>query len=208
MIVFIDESGDPGFKTQKGSSSHFVIALIIFQEELTAEETALVIKRLRKELGHSQNFEFKFNKSNKDHRIAFLKAVNMCHFHIRAIIVEKEKLYSKYLRENKENFYNFALKQVLEHNSGTIKDAKIRLDGRGERIFRQQLSTYLRRSLNSQTKHVMHNLRFRDSKQDVLIQLADMVAGSLHRYYNHKGDDWKVYRKLIQKKEQDIWEFK
>jgi hypothetical protein len=43
---------------------------------------------------------------------------------------------------------------------------------------------------------------------DVLIQLADMVAGSIHRYYNHKGDDWRVYRKLLQKKEQDVWEFK
>jgi hypothetical protein len=96
MLVFIDESGDPGFKTQKGSSSHFVIALVIFQEELSAEETALIIKKLRKELGHTKKFEFKFNKSNQTHRVAFLQAVKDCEFRIRAIIFEKEKLYSKF----------------------------------------------------------------------------------------------------------------
>jgi type III restriction enzyme len=44
MIIFIDESGDPGFKTKRGSSAHFVVVLIIFDEEINAEETALKIK--------------------------------------------------------------------------------------------------------------------------------------------------------------------
>lgn len=46
MIVFIDESGDAGFKIGKGSSTFFVISLIIFDDELEAEETALRIKNL------------------------------------------------------------------------------------------------------------------------------------------------------------------
>lgn len=33
MIVFMDDSGDPGFKFEKGSTTHFIIAMIIFCDE-------------------------------------------------------------------------------------------------------------------------------------------------------------------------------
>ena len=208
MIIFIDESGDPGFKTRRGSTSHFVIALIIFDEELDAEETALKIKKLRKKLGKSDRFEFKFNKCNRKLREDFLNEIKRCSFRIRAIVLSKEKIYNQHLRTNKESFYSFALRQVLEHNNETIKNAKLRLDGTGEREFRKQLTVYLRKQLNSKTKKIMKNLRFRDSKKDVLIQLADMVAGSIRRYHDHATSDWDVYRKIIEKREEDIWEFK
>lgn len=207
MLIFIDESGDTGFKVQKGSSVHFVISLVIFDDDLDAEETAVKIKRFKKSLNKSEKFEFKFNKCNKDLRTKFLNEVKNCNFRIRSIVLNKDVLYSKNLRERKELFYNFALKNVIEYNSGTIKNAKIRLDGRGERIFRQQLSLYLRKYLNSKTKTVMKNLRFRDSKDDVLIQLADMVAGSLRRYYDQINSDWSVYWKIIKLKSEDVWEF-
>jgi hypothetical protein len=71
MLVFIDDSGDPGFKFDKGSSTHFVIACIVFDDNLDAEETALKIKRLRRSLGWRDDHEFKFNKASKDIRLAF-----------------------------------------------------------------------------------------------------------------------------------------
>ena len=208
MIIFIDESGDPGFKIKRGSSLHFVIVLVIFDEELYAEETAVAIKKLKKQLNKSERFEFKFNKCNQKFRRKFLNTVKHYNFRIRAIVVNKEKIYSQHLRSNKETFYNFALRQVLEHNNQTIINAKIRLDGRGEKEFRRQLTTYLRRHLNSRTKKVMKNLRFRDSKKDVLIQMADMIAGSIRRHYDHNSNDWNAYRKIIKAKEEDVWEFK
>jgi len=208
MIVFIDESGDPGFKIIKGSSTHFVIALVIFDEELEAEETALKIKKLKKLLNKSDKFEFKFSKCDRRHRELFLKEIKDCNFRIRAIVFDKESLYSRHLRNNKEGFYNFSLRQVLEHNNNSIKNAKIRIDGSGEKLFRQRLSVYLRQYLNSQTKKVMKNLRFRNSVDDVLIQMADMVAGSIKRYYDKNTNDWDIYRKIIKSKEEDVWEFK
>jgi len=208
MLVFIDESGDPGFKLTKGSSLHFVIAMIIFTDELDAEETALKIKKLRKRMYKSDKFEFKFNKCSKEIRKTFLSEIKNCHFRIRAIVFDKKTVYSQHLRSNKEGFYNFALRQVLEHNNNTIRNAKIRLDGRGEKIFKQQLTTYLRKCLNSDTRKIMINLRFRDSKSDVLIQTADMIAGCIRRYYDHNTNDWDSYRKITRSKEEDVWEFK
>ena len=62
MIIFSDDSGDPGFKTAKGSSDVFVIALVIFDSDKDAEETALKIKSLKQSLKLRDQFEFKFNK--------------------------------------------------------------------------------------------------------------------------------------------------
>ena len=95
MLVFIDESGDSGFKLQKGSTTSFVVALVVFDENLDAEETALEIKKYRKKIGKTERFEFKFNKCNKELRIGFLKAVKKCNFRIRVIVFEKENYTSR-----------------------------------------------------------------------------------------------------------------
>ena len=50
MIVFIDDSGDPGFKIEKGSSTHFTIAMVCFDDDLEAEKTAVAIKELKRKL--------------------------------------------------------------------------------------------------------------------------------------------------------------
>ncbi len=208
MIIFIDESGDPGFKTSKGSSPSFVISLIIFEDEIDAEETALKIKKLKRALGKRKEFEFKFNKCNKEHRKVFLQSVAGCKYKIRSIVVIKKHIYSPFLRQTKMGFYNFVLKKVLENNNDSIIDAKVRLDASGEKTFRQSLTTYLRKNLNTKNKKTMKNIRFRDSKKDVLIQLADMIVGSIRKFYDGDSKDAKEYRKIIQTNEEDCWEFK
>ena len=67
MLVFIDDSGDPGFKVEKGSSKVFVIAMVIFKDNLEAERASLTIKELRRKLKMSDLSEFKFNKSSKSY---------------------------------------------------------------------------------------------------------------------------------------------
>ena len=65
MLVFVDDSGDSGFKFNKGSSPYFVIACVIFDDILEAERASLAIKMLRRDLGLSDNHEFKFTKAVK-----------------------------------------------------------------------------------------------------------------------------------------------
>jgi hypothetical protein len=208
VIIFIDESGDAGFKLDKGSTATFVIAMVIFDDELDAEETALNIKKYRRKINKKDNYEFKFNKSNREYRIDFLNEVKNCKFRIRAIVFRKEKMYSNHLRTSKDSFYNYAVKMVLKNNNETIKNAKIRIDGLGERKFRKSLTVYLRKELNNDEKIVLKNLRFRDSNKDVLIQLADMIAGSIKRSYDEGKNDKDDYKKIINQKIEDIWEFK
>jgi len=99
-------------------------------------------------------------------------------------------------------------KDLVKHSSGKIKKAKIRLDGHGDRIFRKELLSYLRKSLDSVDRGMVENLRFRDSKKDVLIQLADMVAGSINRTFQEGKTDKNVYWDIVKKKCEDLWNFK
>jgi hypothetical protein len=207
LIIFIDDSGDPGFKVTKGSSAVFVIALVIFDDPLDAEETALKIKRLRQKLNRPEKFEFKFNKCSKDFRCMFLDTITGARFRVRAIVMPKNNIYGKELRRSKESFYNYAIKMVLKHSDNTIIDAKIRIDGHGDRKFKQAMNNYLRKELNSPGKTIFTNLKIIDSKENVLIQLADMVAGAIHRsYYNDKTDK-DLYKSMIAEKIENEWKF-
>ncbi len=205
MIIFIDESGDSGFKTEKGSSEAFVISLIIFDEELEAEKTAVQIKEFKKSINKTLNYEIKFNKLKRSDKVKFFEDIKGFKFRVRSIVVIKEKIYSNKLRTDTKTYYNFFLKQVLEHNNNTITDAKLRLDGFGERKFKRAMTSYLRQNLNGKTKKIMNNLKFVDSKESVLIQLADMVAGSIHRSYQSEKNDSKIYKDIIKERIEDEW---
>jgi hypothetical protein len=207
MLVFIDDSGDPGFKLQKGSSLVFIIGCIIFDDELEAEKTAIAIKELRRKLKKSDFFEFKFNKAKREIRLEFLEKVSRFKFRIRAIVFEKTKIKSLELKTSKQSFYNYAIKMVLKNNFGKIKEAKVRLDGHGDRIYRKELIRYLRHELNNREEKIFKKLQFVNSKSNVLIQLADMIVGAIHRKYQTNKTDAKIYYAVIKKKIEDLWEF-
>ncbi len=207
MLVFIDDSGDPGFKLDKGSSRHFVIACVVFDDNLDAEETALKIKRLRRSLGWRDDHEFKFNKANKRIRLAFLDEVKGCNFRIRAIVADKSVIRSHELRSNKNKFYNYMIKEVLAKSEGSISDGRIRLDGHEDRAYKKAAVTYFRQQANPRGG-VIKDLKFVNSKNDNLVQLADMVAGAILRTTQADKTDSEEYLKILQKRVEDIWYFK
>lgn len=207
MLVFIDDSGDAGFKLDKGSSNHFVIACVIFDDNLDAEETALKIKRLRRSLNWRDDHEFKFNKTNKQIRLAFLNEVNACKFRVRAIVADKSLIRSPELRRNKTKFYNYMIKEVLSKSEGSIMNASIRLDGHEDRSYKQAASTYFRQQANPRGS-VIKDMKFVNSKNDNLIQLADVVAGAILRTTQSGKSDSNDYLKVITSRIEDIWHFK
>lgn len=208
MLVFIDDSGDPGFKhIGEGSSRYFVISAILFSDELEAEKVAVAIKELRRDLGFSDRVEFKFNGSRRDVREQFLRTIHPFSFRVRSIVVDKTVIRSEELRNDKNSFYSYVIKMLLKHSNDTVLDAKIRIDGSGDRIFRKNFLTYLRKQLNSRQKRIIGNCKLVDSKENVLVQMADMIAGSVRRSYHMEYTDREVYKGIIKKHIDDEWKF-
>lgn len=208
MLVFIDDSGDPGFKLGKGSSTHFVISMVIFDDDLEAEKAAVRIKELKRELKLADSVEFKFAKSSSRIKIAFLKGINPFNFDVRFLAVDKEKIYSQDLMNNKNRFYSFFIKELLKHSGKAIPNARIKIDGHGDRAFRRNFITYLRRELNSKDRIILESCKIVDSKENVLIQMADMISGSINRSYNAEKADRGDYKKIIEKHIKNAWNFK
>ena len=206
MLVFIDDSGDPGFKFNNGSSSHFVIACIIFEDNLDAEETALKIKRYRRTLGWRDEHEFKFNKTSQKIRIGFLNEIKSCNFTIRAIVCDKTHIRSPELIRNKNKFYNYMIKQVLD-KSTNIQNASLRMDGHGDRSYKKAANTYFRQQLNK-NRNLVNKLKFVNSKNGSLIQLADMVAGSIYKTTQKDKTDKDLYKNILMPRINDIWNFR
>ena len=97
---------------------------------------------------------------------------------------------------------------MLKHSNKTIVDARIRIDGSGDRTFRRNFISYLRKELNGKDRKILQNCKLVDSKSDVLIQMADMVAGAIHRSYQKDKADSVIYKKIIEKYIQDEWNFR
>ena len=208
MLIFIDDSGDPGFKFNKGSTKFFVISLIIFDDELEAEKTAVAIKDLKRTLNFPDDMEFKFFRSSNNVRKEFLQTVNFFKFRVRSLVIDKTLVRSEELRGNKNSFYAYAIKTVLKYSDKTVSSAKIKIDGSGDRIFRKSFLSYLKRELSSGHKRIIQNCKIVNSSGNVLIQMADMIAGSVRRSYDISKKDHFVYKSIIRKRIEDEWQFK
>ena len=201
MLVFIDESGDPGFALDRGSSSIFVVAMVIFDDGESAQTTETVIRKAMADLRVRP--EFKFNKSRAEIRDAFFAAVRDCPFMVRAVVVRKDLINSTHLRANKEDFYRFFLRKVMENDGGTLENAKVVIDGSGDHAFKKMLTTSLRRHIGPKLKKI----KFANSKNDPLIQLADMCVGAIARSYKEDRKVATRWRKMLAPRINDVWDF-
>ena len=206
MLVLIDESGDTGFK--QGSSRFFVMSLIVFPDSdengryIEAEKTADIIKQVQADL--NKRHEFHFLICSHKFRTAFFRGLNVnnCNFKIYTLVIDKTKIHSPHMKSNTKSFYNFILKQLLSKNP--INNANVKIDGNKSKAFKKELNAYLRKNQDG----MISKCTFADSKNDSLIQLADMCCSAIAYKYNRsdklQSDD---YYNLLGKRIADIWEF-
>lgn len=196
MIIAVDDSGDPGIKLGKGSSDFFLIAAVLFEDDLDAEEMSLKIKRLRKELGWKEDHEFKFRKLSPEYRKIFLKTVKNLNFEVVVFELDKTSIKDPRLyRNDASKLYNAVILETVKAFGEKVRSAHIYIDGEGGNDYRRKVRSYFRKNLPKQT---MKELSYQDSKKNNLIQLADMIVGSARRVAERNEDEYiKIVRKHI-----------
>lgn len=93
MLVFVDESGDAGFKVAKGSSSLFVAAMVIFHDNAVRSLLRCIDAGIQ------------FNKCRNEVRDAFFATLGKHDCVVRALAVRKALIWSERLRTDDESFY-------------------------------------------------------------------------------------------------------
>lgn len=202
MLIFMDESGDTGFKFSKTSSRFFVLVIIIFDSLADAEKANEAVKEIRKELKLPENFEFKFSTGTSDkYKKAFLQKLSKFNFRYRTVIVDKAILAKQNPIYPKDSLYMIVADHLFLRAESRMKNASIFID-RISKSFVDDFNGYLRKRLNTNIEKIIGRLKHQDSKSNNLLQLADMVCGAIYRKYNRSED--KFY-KIIKKREEDLW---
>lgn len=176
--------------------------MVIFESKESARTAEKAISDAKARLRVVK--EFKFNATADPVRRGFFDAIGSCEFRVRALVVDKARIRSMHLKTHKEQFYGYFVRQMMTWDGGRLRGAHVRIDGSGDRTFKREFVSYLRRQL---TADRMKSCEFSDSSRDLLIQLADMVVGAIARSYRQDRPDKDLWRQMLAKKIDDVWDF-
>lgn len=212
MHVYLDDSGDPGVKFGHGSTQHLVMAACVFNSNEAMESASRAIRDCRKRVHRSERWEFKYAKTSDYAKDEFFSAIAPLDFKVRAIVIDKRDLYSGHLRSAPKHLQNYAIKELLTHTLNTVQDAKLVIDGGDRRAFGVKDSVYFRKYVNEVCPGTIRDVSFADSSRVVLIQLADMVAGAIHRSQRADRNGAEHHMRVVRAKtkypEGNVWHFK
>lgn len=204
MLIFMDESGDTGFKFHLSSSRYFVLTVVIFENLESAEKANTAINNIRNELKLPDGFEFKFSTNTSDIvKTKFLKKLSSHDFRYRSVIIDKTALIKHEPGSPESNLYRVVTNELFLRAENRVSNAAVFIDRTAKsQTFIRDFNKYLRKRLNTNIQKLIGQVRHKDSKSNNLLQLADMVCGAVYRKYNRKDDS---FYKMIKKREEDLW---
>ena len=201
QFIFIDDSGDTGLNDS--ATTHFVVAAVLVVNRNNLDTLRIAMDGFRAGLGWKELHELKFNMTKKSIIINLLKFIKQFEFKAYAMVLDKSKIKSNQFFSSNETPYNYVIKELLIKLD--LKEPSIVIDGVSHKKHAERVRTYLRKSLR---EHGVKNCKisFVDSRKDTLIQLADIIAGSVARSYDEKKTNRKEFYKIIKKRIKAIYE--
>ncbi len=187
---FCEEAGDTGIKFDRGSSRYFVVVLLHVDDPFPVRDA---ISALRERLRLPTGFEFKFHRTVPRLKMAFFEAMATVPFDIRVLVLDKKGLVKPLTRQS---LYNFCLGEMfLDMPEREVACSILVLDGADEstrlqRGIRVHLSGLARQRGERSFKKVV----LRDSRREPVLQCADMVCGSIYRWFAR--DDATFYKMI------------
>ncbi len=171
--IYVDWSGDPGFRFRRGSSDLLLVAAV------SARDHEIDVSPLRERLHLSDSFEFHFAKTTDDVRKRFQRYVlSELDFPLAVVLrINKQLVPQEFRKISGEQFLADFIARAIQIFPTRLLDNSILLyDGKKEqRSFRNVLRRTLSASLKS-TTYLREVKAMPASKSDGL-QTADMLAG-------------------------------
>lgn len=185
--AFVDEFGQFGFNFEAESgSTHFIVTAIIV-DECDLETVSAGVEDIRKR--YFQTGEMKSSKVSKNHqkRNQILQELLKLPFQIFAIICDKRKISENSGLHYKQSFYKFLDNLVYQELRVSFSNLVIVADEMGGNDFMESFAQYVRSKEVPLSFFDKSLFRFENSKNSVIIQVADIVSGSLAFCYDeHK----------------------
>lgn len=180
ILAFADEYGNNSFDFTK-QGTHFIVASIIIKEEhkLEIEES---LEAIRKKYFQTGEIKSKKIADNHHRRLKILSEISKLNFNIYALVTDKQKLYGEGFKY-KESFYKYLNSLLYKELFKAYPKLQLNVDEHGGNDFMRSFKKYVEknhiRDLFSGSDFEMGN-----SKNSIIIQLADLIAGTLGRCYD------------------------
>lgn len=184
--AFVDEFGAFGYDfSNSGCTTHFIISAIIVDRD-NLQIVADGVSAIRQK--YFQQGEIKSSKIGKNHkrRITILNELKQLPFHIFAFVCDKQKVYENSGLRLKKTFYKFLNNIVYQELRIAYSNLTITADEIGDNDYIQSFVAYVK------SKEIPLDLfdnslfRFENSKYNVILQLADIISGSLAYHYDER----------------------
>lgn len=201
VFAFTDESGAFGWQLDNANvSTHFIIGAVIVRESVL-DEVRMQVEEIRRK--YFQTGEMKSSSIGKNHsrRKRILSDLQKIDFSIFAVVLDKTQLLEAKGLRFKPSFYKFTNNIVHKELKRAFREITVVADEIGGSEYMQSFAKYV--SERQDIPNLLNDaaFRFENSKNDVLIQLADLISGSIAFDFDaHRGDTSQNYRRMLEKK--------
>ena len=184
--IFIDECGTTSLKTEKSGVMPYLVysAVIIEDKDLALARQTLqeTIKKCNIQQGYIKSQNLKYNK-----RIQVLNYIKKFNHYVYCLVIDKAKIDTNSGLQYKQSFIKFFQRLLSEHFRQRYDEFHITFDKLGWPEFQQSLKKYMTDNcLIGQDLFTNNTFNLADdTKEEPLLQIADVYAGTINKYYCH-----------------------
>lgn len=202
VYAFTDESGAFGWDLSNPNvSTYFVISAIIVSENNLPQlrEAVECIRKKRFQTGEMKSSNIGNNDERRKRVLADLLPLP---FSIFTVVFDKEQLAEAKGLKYKQSFYKFMNNIVHKELRRAFSVLTIVADEIGGSEYMQSFSKYVAARQDIPNLLGEAQFFFENSQKDVLIQLADLISGTLAREYekHRKTGNTLFFRKMLEPK--------
>ncbi len=186
--MYIDESGDLGLQ----GSKYLVLSALLVDNPVELDRIIKNMRRnkFRKQLKKAN--EIKANKSSDEvirHMLTKLSEIESAK--IFYIVLEKKKIFSEYLKNNKNKLYNYVAGKLAKHISIDGGDVDIRIDkSKGKQLLRDDFDRYFLHNLKENSNIQKITIHHSYSHSWSGLQFADMLAWACFQKFEYSNSEY------------------
>jgi len=184
--IWGDESGDCGFKFKKGSSRFFVIVITYLTKNTDTENIKKRLTETKKTPGLTQDYELKFSRCNNALKIKVLNVIKQFPIEYKAIVTDKQSIQHSPLALQPQQLYCEMMRRLFYDNNPPLEKATLIIDEATAQIHHKEFNWVLKKYLS---KNALTGIKQKRSKNEAMIQIADMIAGSIFRKFEKQKND-------------------
>ena len=183
-LAYIDECGCFGFDfSLTGTSKHYVLCAVIVESN-KLEDLHNSINEIKKNNGFAQT-EMKSSKIGGDVKRRTRIISQLLHIDFRVVLFvanKQEFIKGSPLTEYKKSFIKFLHQRLYDNLYHVYPKLKIIEDETGTTEFQKSFRQYVEERRPQYSMLNDYDFDYCDSKDEILVQLADMIGGSITYY--------------------------